>query len=191
MACKGDAYRPQEALSKEDAEIFHTEQASILAESGVDFIKVATLPSVSEAHGMASAISLHKTPYILSFVINPDGTILDGSPIHEAIELIDTNIHQNPIFYMVNCVHPTIFDQAISKEIKLLKYLRGRILGLQANTSSKSPDELNDLAYLDTSDPVEFGELMVSLHKRFGIKILGGCCGSDGNHILEIAKRIG
>jgi len=31
---------------------------------------------------------------------------------------------------------------------------------------------------------------MVSLHNKFGIKILGGCCGSDGNHITEIAKRI-
>ncbi|MCP4761858.1 MAG: homocysteine S-methyltransferase family protein, partial [archaeon] len=60
MACKGDAYRPEEALSKEDAKIFHTKQASLLTDSGVDFIKVATLPSVSEACGMASAISLHK-----------------------------------------------------------------------------------------------------------------------------------
>lgn len=190
MACRGDAYRPEEALSKEDARIFHTEQASLLTQSGVDFIKVATLPSVSEAYGMASAISEHNIPYILSFVINPDGTILDGTPIHEAIELIDARVHKSPIFYMVNCVHPTIFDQAMSQEIKVSKYIKERILGLQANTSSKSPDELNDLAYLDTSEPDEFGELMVSLHHRFGIKILGGCCGSDGNHITQIAKRI-
>ena len=190
MACRGDAYCPEEALSKEDAKIFHTTQATLLAESGVDFIKVATLPSVSEAYGMACAISSHKIPYILSFVINPDGTILDGTPMHVAIELIDAEIHPNPIFYMVNCVHPTIFDQAVSKEINFSKYIPGRILGLQANTSSKSPDELNNLSYLDTSEPEEFGELMISLHNRFGIKILGGCCGSDGNHIAEIAKRI-
>jgi homocysteine S-methyltransferase len=190
MACKGNAYRPEEALSKEDAKIFHTKQASLLTESVVDFIKVATLPSVSEAYGMASAISSHNIPYILSFVINPDGKILDGTPIHEAVEVIDSEIHPQPIFYMINCVHPTIFEQAINNEIQFSKNLTKRIMGLQANTSSKSPDELDDLSYLDTSDPEGFGELMVSLHNKFGIKILGGCCGSDGNHISEIAKRI-
>lgn len=190
MACRGDAYRPEEALSKKDAEMFHQEQAARLAQSGVDFIKVATLPAVSEAYGMASAISSHGIPYILSFVIKPDGTVLDGTPIHEAIELIDENIHPRPLFYMVNCVHPTIFEKAITKEISFSRELIARIKGLQANTSSKSPDELDDLTYLDTSDPEEFGALMVSLHKKFGLKVLGGCCGSDSSHIDEIARRI-
>ena len=190
MACRGDAYRPEEALSKEDAKIFHTKQATLLTESGVDFILASTLPAVSEAYGMASALSLQKIPYILSFVIKADGTILDGTPIHSAIELIDAEIYPKPIFYMVNCVHPTIFDQAISKEIKSSKHIKDRILGLQANTSSKSPEQLDDLSYLDTSNPEEFGELMVALHNKFGIKIIGGCCGSDGNHMTEIAKKI-
>ena len=42
MACKGDAYLPEEALSKKEAELFHSTQAAQLAESGVDFIKAAT-----------------------------------------------------------------------------------------------------------------------------------------------------
>ena len=57
MACKGDAYRPEEALSKEEAALFHREQAEALAQSGVDFIKAATLPAFSEAYGIASATS--------------------------------------------------------------------------------------------------------------------------------------
>lgn len=190
MACKGDAYRPEDALSKKEAKIFHKEQAILLAESEVDFIKVATLPSVSEAHGMASVISSHQIPYILSFVVQPNGKILDGTPIHQVVHIIDSEIHPKPIFYMINCVHPTIFEQAINNEIQFSRNLTKRIIGLQANTSSKSPDELDNLSYLDTSDSEEFGELMVSLHNQFGIKVLGGCCGSDENHITEIAKRI-
>ena len=57
----------------------------------MDFIKVATLPSVSEAYGIASAISSNKIPYILSFVINSDGTILDGNHITEIAKRIKTN----------------------------------------------------------------------------------------------------
>jgi len=190
MACRGDAYRPQEAFSKKAAELFHQEQAARLAESDVDFIEAATLPAVSEAYGMASAISSHKIPYILSFVIKPDGTILDGTPLHQAIELIDSETDLQPLFYMVNCVHQTIFEQAMAKEINFSNKITDRLLGLQANTSSKSPDELDNLAYLDTSDPEEFGASMISLHNRFGLKVLGGCCGSDSSHINAIAKRI-
>jgi homocysteine S-methyltransferase len=190
MACKGYAYRPEEALLQEEAALFHREQAEALAKSGVDFIKVATLPAMSEAYGIASALSRYNLPYILSFVIRREGTLLDGSPIHQAVEIIDAETDPPPYFYMINCVHPTIFEQALGHEEKYSSTLRTRILGLQANTSSKSPEELDNLGYLDTSEPKEFAELMVTLHRRFGIKVLGGCCGSVDRHIAEIAKRL-
>ena len=161
-----------------------------MANSELDFIKAATLPAVSEAYGIASAISAHGIPYILSFVVRADGSILDGTPLHEAIDLIDSEIHPAPVFYMVNCVHPTIFEQAIVHNTAISENITDRILGFQANTSVKSPEELDELSYLDTSDPGEFADLMISLHNRFGIKVLGGCCGSDERHITEIAKRL-
>ena len=190
MTCKGDAYNPEETLSKDESKLFHLIQAKQLAESKVDFIKAATLPAISEAYGIASAISIQNIPYILSFVITSEGTILDGTPIFKAIELIDSEINPKPLFYMVNCVHPTIFEKSMSKEFNFSKKISNRILGFQANTSSLSPKELDNLSYLDTSDPEEFGQLMFSIHKKFGIKVLGGCCGSDNRHIQEIAKRI-
>lgn len=190
MACKGDAYCPGEALSKDEAALFHREQVKSLAESDVDFIKATTLPAVSEAYGIASAISAFGIPYVLSFVIRPDGSILDGTPLYQAIQLIDSEIDPPPTFYMVNCVHPTIFEQAISHEVNRSKNITARILGFQANTSSKSPEELDNLSYLDTSNPEEFADLMISIHKRFGVKVLGGCCGSDDRHIAEIARRL-
>ena len=75
----------------------------------------------------------------------------------------------------------------------LLHYpgLRGRVLGLQANTSAKSPEELAGLAHLDEAESSEeFAEAMLSIHRRFGIKILGGCCGTDDRHIRGLAERI-
>ncbi|MHA2062397.1 MAG: homocysteine S-methyltransferase family protein [Candidatus Sifarchaeia archaeon] len=190
MGCKGDAYDPKEALSEKESKLFHKVQVEQLAESNVDFIKAATLPAVSEAYGIASAISTHDTPYILSFVVLPEGTILDGTPIYEAIDLIDSEIHPKPFFYMVNCVHPTIFEKSICREFNVSNKVTNRILGLQANTSVLSPKELDNLSYLDTADPEEFAELMLFLHNKFGLKVLGGCCGSDSSHIHEIAKRI-
>jgi len=190
MACKGNAYNPKEALSKNEAKLFHQEQAKYLAESNVDFIKAATLPALSEALGIAAAISTYNIPYILSFVINGDASLLDGTPIYKAIEIIDSEIDHIPLLYMINCVHPTIFEKAISKEAIISPNILNRILGFQANSSSKSPSELDNLSYLDTTQPEEFADLMFSIHKKFGTKILGGCCGTDDSHINALAKKI-
>jgi methionine synthase I (cobalamin-dependent) len=31
---------------------------------------------------------------------------------------------------------------------------------------------------------------MVDLHRRFGLRILGGCCGTDARHIHSLAARL-
>lgn len=71
------------------------------------------------------------------------------------------------------------------------KTITTRIIGLQANTSDKSPEELDGLTYLDTSAPDELADLMMEAHARFGTRILGGCCGTDGSHMTALARRLG
>lgn len=190
MACRGDAYRPQEALSQFEAKSFHHYQALALAQANVDFTMAATLPAVSEALGLAAALADCGVPYILSFVIGKNGAVLDGTPLHEAIEKIDTAADPKPLCYAVNCVHPSVFEHGIRREINHSESIKNRLVGFQANTSSKSPEELDGLDYLDTTAPAEFAESMLALHQNFGIQILGGCCGTDHRHIEEIANRI-
>ena len=43
---------------------------------------------------------------------------------------------------------------------------------------------------IEKDEPKEFAESVVSLHRQFGLKIIGGCCGTDHRHIEEIAKQI-
>jgi homocysteine S-methyltransferase len=186
MTCRGDSYDPREALAAEAAKTYHQAQARELAEAGVDFILAATLPAVSEALGIAVAASQCGLPYSLSFVVGSDGRILDGTPLQTAIEKIDATVDPGPLFFQINCVHPSVFRKAVEHRESILD----RLLGLQANTSSKSPQELNGLDYLDTSEPAEFAEAMVALHTQLGLKIIGGCCGTDHRHIEEIAKQI-
>ena len=190
MACRGDAYRPQEALSQMEAKSFHQYQAHALAQANVDFIMAATLPAVSEALGLAATLADCCVPYILSFVIRKNGAVLDGTPLHEAVEKIDAAVDPKPLCYTVNCVHPSVFEHGIRQEINHCQSLKNRVLGFQANTSSKSPEELDGLDYLDTTAPAEFAESMLAIHQNFGIQILGGCCGTDHRHIEEIANQI-
>jgi homocysteine S-methyltransferase len=187
IACKGDAYKPLEALSTDDAKDFHRVQVEELVNSGVDFIKAATLPAFKESLGMAKCLSEYKTPYVLSYVVRPEGTLLDGTDLSYAIETIDGEVENKPFFYMINCVHPSIFKEAY-KHTK--DFVKSRILGIQANTSPKTPEELDGLDYLDTTEPKPYASDIISIHNECGIKLIGGCCGSNVRHIEEIAKSL-
>ena len=187
MGCRGDAYRPEEALSKDDAVAFHAYQAQALAETDVDFLMAVTLPAFSEAHGIATAMAATGRPYALSFVLRRDGALLDGAPFRHVIEKIDATVTRPPVGYFVNCVHPTVLHAALTAGEIEKSGLLDRLIGFQANTSARSPEELVLLEELETEEPTTFAASMLQIHQRFGIPILGGCCGTDTRHIERLA----
>lgn len=192
MGCAGDAYDPAEALAQEKAASFHRTQAQALADAGVDFLLASTLPAAGEAVGIAAAMASCGIPYIPSFIIRPTGTLLDGTPLHEVVARIDTDVDPAPLGYMVNCTHPSVFAEAMERETGRSPSLSKGMLGLQANASALSPEELDNLDHVDKAEsPEEFAEAMLKVHRRFGIKILGGCCGTDDRHIRCIAELAG
>jgi len=192
MGCRGDSYSPADALNSQDAATFHEQQAHILSEAGVDFLMAATQPASSEALGIARAMAAAEVAYVVSFVIRPVGTLLDGTPLPEAISMIDGAVTPAPLGYMINCVHPVVLLEALSQLVKSSPGLCERILGLQGNTSTKSPEDLNNLDHVDApQSPAEFAAAMVDVHRRFGVKVLGGCCGTDDRHIRAIARCLG
>lgn len=190
MACRGDAYDPAAALSARDAEAFHGPQASALADAGADYIMAATLPALSEATGMAARLSGLSVPYIISFVLGRDGALLDGTDLAAAIHAIDDGVSRPPAFYMVNCVHPQTLSKCLGDPPGGGAPFDGRLMGIQANTSERPPDELDGRATLDGADPGPFADLLTDLNRRYGLKIIGGCCGTDERHIDAVARRL-
>lgn len=188
IGCKGDAYKPEEALSMREAASFHAYQVEALITAGVDLLFAATIPSVSEATGMAAAMAASGLPYAISFVLAGDGRILDGTTVRKAIETIDESTAPRPLFYMANCCHPAFFEAAM-RDLQEDAALLHRIIGLQANTSTKDAGERDSLTHLDQEDPEKFAESMLGLHRTFGTRVLGGCCGTDDRHILALAEQ--
>ncbi len=187
LGCRGDCYRPKDALAAGDARTFHAPQATALSASGAHLLFASTLPALSEALGLAQAMAECGLPYLISFVVTRDGNLLDGAPLGAAIRRIDREASPAPLGYMANCVHTSIFTQALRR---LDPGLRRRVVGLQANTSSKTPAEFDGLPDLDTEPPPVFAEAMAALAGEFGLKILGGCCGTDGSHIRTLAALL-
>lgn len=190
LGCRGDAYDPTESLSPGESAAYHEEQAHALARAGVDFLLAATLPAVGEALGLAEAMSRQGIPYVISFVLRPNGSLLDGTPLHQAISAIDAGVSPQPLCYWANCVHPSVFADALRHEVEVFPSLLERVIGLQANTSSLPPEELDGCATLQTEDPSTFAASMLHLNEVFGTRILGGCCGTTPVHIRNLAEQI-
>ena len=77
-------HNPGDALAVDEALEFHAWQAEKLADTGVDFLLAATLPAFSEATALALALAATAKRYVLSFVVRPEGTMLDGTPLKDA-----------------------------------------------------------------------------------------------------------
>lgn len=190
MSCRGDAYDPDQYLSATQAHGFHTWQAEKLATAGVDFLMAATLPTLSEASGLSAAMADTGVPYIISFVVRPEGTLIDGTPLKAAIQSIDAAAGPQPLAYMVNCTHASIFRKALFHEVNSSSLVRNRVCGLLANTAALKPEELDDSDNLVTETPETFGPSVGDLNRDLGMKIVGGCCGTDDRHIRHLAKRL-
>lgn len=190
VGCKGDAYTGEGALSEREAVSFHKWTAEQFYNANVDFLYAGIMPVLSEAAGLARAIDTTGLPYIISFTIQRDGKLIDGTPIVEAIQYIDDITCNKPVCYMANCVHPTIVYKALSLEFNDTEIVKKRFRGIQANTSPLSYAELDGSVALHCSEPQEFAEEMIKLSKIGDFQIWGGCCGTDNRHIECIAQKI-
>lgn len=185
MGCKNDCYLPDEGLSIADSERFHSWQVEQLADAGVDFLIAETLPNIAEATGIAKAMATTGFPYIISFVINRKGNVLDGTGLSEAIDFIDTNTSIKPLGYMVNCAYPSFLSAELQPED-----LFARLIGCQANASSLDHCDLDNSDVLSVEEVSEWGDAMLGLNREYGIKILGGCCGTGREHLRYIVDHI-
>jgi homocysteine S-methyltransferase len=190
MSCRGDAYNPSEALSEKEAKRFHSWQADKLAEAGVDCLLAATLPALDEAMGLAAAQAATGKPYIISFVLRPEGTLLDNTPLKDAIATIDAKVHPRPTAYLANCTHASFFRSAISHQKQAYPQITKRIIGLLANTAALDPEALDDSENLIGENPKAFGNDLARLKDEYDLKILGGCCGTDERHIGALANNL-
>ena len=185
VGSKNDCYRPEEGLSIDEAKAFHRWQIHRIAEAGADFLLGATIPSLSEATGIALAMAEFDIPYVISFVIDRSGRVLDGNRLEHSFGEIDAACSRPPVGYMINCAYPS-FLRAHEQPRAVLS----RLVGYQANASSLDHTELDGSDTLQADDLSDWGELMIELNRTYGIKILGGCCGTNVQHLKYITERM-
>ena len=183
---RNDCYKPQAALSADEAREFHRWQADELAEAGADYLLAQTIPAVSEALGMARAMTATGVPSIISFCINRQGRVLDGCPLAEAIIQIDGQTGGAVAGYMVNCSHPTFLrpDEMGTDALR-------RLIGFDANASSLDHQDLEGSTATRQDSREDWVREMLKLNRDHGLKILGGCCGTDDRYLRDLVTMAG
>jgi S-methylmethionine-dependent homocysteine/selenocysteine methylase len=180
---RGDGYAAGDAMSAEQAEAYHKTQVRTFAETAADMVCAITMTYAEEAIGVTRAAQVVGLPVAISFTLETDGRLPSGQPLSEAIDQVDREAGGGPDYFMINCAHPTHFEDVLEPGASWLD----RIRGLRANASRKSHAELDEATDLDDGDPAELGAQYRALGARLrSLTVLGGCCGTDHRHVDEI-----
>ncbi|MDX8149542.1 homocysteine S-methyltransferase family protein [Lentzea sp. BCCO 10_0061] len=182
---RGDAYRPESIMTREEARDYHSPQIRTFAGTPADLVTAMTLTNVPEATGIVDAAREANAHVVISFTVETDGRLPSGEALGDAIEAVDRVTNGYPVYYMVNCAHPTHIAPALDPNAEWTKRLRG----IRANASKLSHAELDEAETLDRGDPEELADDYRKLRARFPqLTVLGGCCGTDHRHVDAISR---
>ncbi len=176
-----DGYAPGEMLSADAAREFHSTQIETFADTAAEVVTAMTMTYAEEAIGVTKAAVAAGIPAVISFTVETDGRLPSGQPLGDAIAQVDGATGSGPAYYMVNCAHPTHFEDVLEGDWV------NRIQGLRANASTRSHAELDEAPDLDAGDPADLGARYAALRERLPqLNVLGGCCGTDHRHVAQI-----
>lgn len=184
---RGDGYRSDFHMNAREARHYHRAQIETFAQTDADMVAAFTMNYVEEAIGIILAARDSAIPVAISFTLETDGRLPSGHSLRSAIELADTMTEGYPAYYMINCAHPTHFEQTLQED----GAWRERIRGLRANASKRSHAELDESPDLDAGDPFELGVQYRVVQKLLPkLTVVGGCCGTDDRHVTQICRAL-
>ena len=130
-----------------------------------------TLTYPNEGIGIARAARDVEIPLVLSFTMETDGNMPDGTSLAAAIQTVDDATDAYPAYYMINCAHSSHFAPVLDPSAQWTD----RIRAVRANASRKSHAELDAATELDSGDPIAFGREHAELRSGFPqLTILSG-----------------
>ncbi len=181
---RGDGYVANTAMSREEARDYHQVQIKTLAGTAADLVSAITMNYANEAIGLTQAAKDAGMPVVISFTTETNGRLPSDEPLGETIQRVDEATDGYPAYFMINCAHPSHFEEAVSRDEPWVE----RIRGVRANASRLSHAELEEQEELDIGDPRELGREYAELRRK-GLRqlnVMGGCCGTDERHVEAI-----
>ena len=184
---RGDAYGTGGDITEAQAEDYHSVQLTTLKNTEADMAIAMTFNNIPEAVGVVLAAAALEIPVGISLTLTTDSRLRSGPTLREAVETIDERTDGGAAWFGTNCSHPLEFEPALVDDgpwTDRLRYIRPNAVKMERVALCK-------LGHLEDGDPVELGQQMGEVARRFPLAdILGGCCGTDERHLDEIAKNV-
>ncbi len=176
---RGDGYLAGGTDPDEAAE-YHAAQVRSFADAGADLVHAMTMTGAAEGIGVARAARAAGLPVAVSFTVETDGRLPDGSALADAIDAVEAAAPAD--WYGVNCAHPTHLSPALDGSD-----WQAKLRFLRPNASTMTHEELDAMEVLDAGD---IGLLTASAGAVRAqvptISVLGGCCGTDSRHVAAL-----
>ncbi len=175
---RGDGYVPGAAASADEFGAYHAVQVSAFAEGGAGQVSAYTLSTVAEAVGVVQAARDHDVDVSVSFTVETDGRLPDGTSLEVAVASLWRQAAPDGL--LVNCAHPAHIAAALNHGDGWTE----RVTGLRVNASRQSHAQLDAAEELDEGDLAD----LVLEHRRLEdrlprLEVVGGCCGTDVRHV--------
>lgn len=162
---------------EKDVRSAFAEQAYLLSQEGADLICIETFGNVSELRmAVEAARGQTSLPIIAQIAVTDDGTISDGTaPEDLAREMMQWGAS----IVGANCNGPDLVFEIVEKMV-------ATGIPICAMPNAGRPRKIEDrLIYFAT--PENFGVYARRMFKA-GVKIVGGCCGTNPEHVTRIAS---
>jgi 5-methyltetrahydrofolate--homocysteine methyltransferase len=178
----GHLLSPLGDLSEEDAISAFQEQISALIAGGVDAILIETMSSLDEAKAAINAAkSVTTLPVLVTLSFDTRGrTMMGVKPAQAVKELWPMGIQ----LIGANC------GRTLTETLSAIQEIKAALpeAVLMAKPNAGLPHLENNESVYDVSP-----ETMAEYSLRFvneGVKIFGGCCGSNPDHIRAVAQKL-
>ena len=163
------------------AEIYDTylEQASALEKAGVDLFVIETISSVADARAAILAVkSIRDKPVMVSFTCDKNGRTFTGADVAAACVTLQS---MGADIFGLNCSYGP--EDMVPQLKRLSEFSKVPLL---AKPNAGIPETVDGKTVYDCP-PDEFVRFVPEMIKS-GVKVFGGCCGTDATHIKALSE---
>ncbi|MGT2907429.1 homocysteine S-methyltransferase [Streptococcus dentiloxodontae] len=167
-------------VSLQELKEFHRPRIQLLLDEGVDLLAMETIPNAAEAKVLRDLLAeeFPQAQAYMSFTIQTDMAISDGTPLSEIAELISSS--EQVLAVGINCSSPLLYDKALPLLQKSKKPL------VTYPNSGEVYDGATQTWRPKDKDALTLVEHSKKWHAANNAKILGGCCRTRPNDIKAL-----
>ena len=182
MAPLEDCYSPDLVPSQEVIKAAYEAQVRIIHDCQPDLVLMETMINADEVVIGAELLTALGIPFGVSFTLDANGDLLDGTPLPDIVERI---AHCNSDLVLLNCRKP----EQLSAQYSLLKSVYKGPTGLYANGEGM-PGGTSGWLWKYSESAVNEYVSEAECWLELGARVIGGCCGTRPEYISSLRRVI-